>query len=928
MNATICEKCGAPLAASSVGPICPRCLLGEYGAAPAARVTPEGVLPRWFGEYELLEELGRGGMGVVYRARQPNLDRTVALKMPVGVAAADHELCRRFRTEAAAAARLRHPCIVTIHDCGETDGQVFYVMDFIAGRNLEQICAGRPLAARRVATLLRQLAQAVHYAHVAGVVHRDLKPSNVLIDAADMPHITDFGLARLLERCDGVTVAGQVLGSPGYAAPEQLEGRGHDATVAGDIYSLGALGYHLATGRAPFVGQSAADTLRLMLEGRLVAPRTLNPELPRALEAILLQCLAREPAERYPSAAALATDLERFLDACPVEAAGAWRTSGRRRWAWAAGIGAAAMVAVLGGAVWWRGHSGAVVSGGTLGPVVHATIELPAEAPLAPARNTPLAVPALPLTISGDGAYVAYVAQMGETRQLCLRALDESRVRPLPGTEGAYGPTFSPDGRSIAFLTDSRIKRTSVDGGDVVSLCEVSDDTYGLVWANDGFIYLSEGGSLSRVPETGGAAEPVPSLSRARAITSADWGDGFIFRRPDERVGGSSDYCGLWRFDFATGQTRDLRVTGHSARLVTEDSLVFARGDGLFAVALDRGAATGRGAPVKLLSGLQIDGNDGLAQYAVSQSGTLVYAEGGDVGAATPAWVDRQGKVSRLPVPPKNCGMFELSPDGRWLALVVHDAQSEILLIDVETGMPRRFGPAGFIDNPLWAPDGRTLLYLGAVEGRVAIYAGSPQDQGNTVRVIYTAPADVLRVRLHSASRVRKCVLFSATTADTTGYFQLDPEGTSAPEPIARAGGGFLQLSPDGRWLALTGHRTGRSEVYVRRYPDGPEIQVTADGGEEARWSPRGDELYYRYGDVWYVVRLSLEPAAAIGYPRELFRGPYANINGFSHAHDPNTDRFLVLLPARVQEPQPRLQVVVNWGAEVKRRLAGSPPVP
>jgi dipeptidyl aminopeptidase/acylaminoacyl peptidase len=272
--------------------------------------------------------------------------------------------------------------------------------------------------------------------------------------------------------------------------------------------------------------------------------------------------------------------------------------------------------------------------------------------------------------------------------------------------------------------------------------------------------------------------------------------------------------------------------------------------------------------------------------------------------------------------------MFELSPDGRWLALVVHDAQSEILLIDVETGVSRRFGPAGFVGNPLWAPDGRTLLYVGVADGRLAIYAGSPLDQGNTVRVIYTAPADVQRVRLHSANRERNRVLFTAADANTTGYFQLDPAGTSAAESIVPAGGGFLQFSPDGRWLALTGHRTGRSEVYVRRFPDGPEIQVTSDGGEEARWSPRGDALYYRYGDVWYVVALSLEPAPAIGYPRELFRGPYVNIGGFSHTHDPNTDRFLVLLPARVQEPQTRLQVVVNWGAEVKRRLAGVPPMP
>ncbi len=305
---------------------CPACLLrlalepGWAGGGGGERVSANLVLPRPFGQYELIEELGRGGMGVVYRARHPALGRTVAVKLLLAGAHASEAALRRFQLEAAAAAGLQHPNIVEIHDYGEIEGQPYYAMDLVVGHNLADLCAGRPLPARRAAEWLRLLAGAVHYAHQCGVLHRDLKPSNVLIDEAARPRITDFGLAKLIGDAAGATLSGQMLGSPGYAAPEQAAGRFAQIGVGSDVYGLGALFYQLVTGRAPFSAATPVETLRLVLDTDPLPPRLLNPPLPRDLETICLKCLAKEPARRYATAAQVAEDVERYLGERPIRA--------------------------------------------------------------------------------------------------------------------------------------------------------------------------------------------------------------------------------------------------------------------------------------------------------------------------------------------------------------------------------------------------------------------------------------------------------------------------------------------------------------------------------------------------------------------------------------------------------------------------------
>ncbi|HVV72367.1 MAG TPA: serine/threonine-protein kinase, partial [Verrucomicrobiae bacterium] len=335
-----CEKCGQPLAEDGRHRFCPKCLFlqaraglfepaidaeaeasGQRSESGTGEIrNPPSEIGISFGDYELLEEIGRGGMGVVHRARQRSLDRIVAIKMMTFGPGASPDSIERFRAEAISAASLHHPNIVAIHEVGVHAGQHFFVMDCIEGQSLARLVGNQPLPAQRAATYLKTIAEAVHYAHERGILHRDLKPSNVLVDLDDQLHVVDFGLARRLEGDSELTVTGQVLGSPNYLPPEQATGQRARVSRRTDVYALGATLYHLLTARPPFQAESLAQILDLVLHADPVSPRLLNPGVPRDLETICLKCLEKEPSRRYPTAQAMADELGRFLANEPIQA--------------------------------------------------------------------------------------------------------------------------------------------------------------------------------------------------------------------------------------------------------------------------------------------------------------------------------------------------------------------------------------------------------------------------------------------------------------------------------------------------------------------------------------------------------------------------------------------------------------------------------
>jgi serine/threonine protein kinase/tetratricopeptide (TPR) repeat protein len=320
-----CRKCGAAIPPDSPQHSCGACLLeaafGGGGREREVNVDPApSPLLMDFGDYELLEQIGRGGQGVVFRARQKSLNRTVALKViSLGRWASKTHL-KRFRLEAEAAARLEHPGIVPIHEVGERDGQCYFSMKFVEGGQLDEVVKQTPMSIRQAAELITKVARTVHYAHEHGILHRDIKPGNILLDQKGEPHLTDFGLARLVETESTMTRTMEVLGTPSYMAPEQAVGNNAAVSSATDVYGLGAVLYQLLTGQPPFAGGTTYETIKLALDNEPRQPRQLNPKIDRDLSTICLKCLEKDPKRRYSSALALAEDLERWLRHEPISA--------------------------------------------------------------------------------------------------------------------------------------------------------------------------------------------------------------------------------------------------------------------------------------------------------------------------------------------------------------------------------------------------------------------------------------------------------------------------------------------------------------------------------------------------------------------------------------------------------------------------------
>src|SRR5947207_910730 len=341
----ICRKCGAKIFSDAPEGLCARCVLkialqmppegsvagvadpggmdkpsrGDATAAPdGKKATRAAELLGELGDYELLEEIGRGGQGVVFRARQKSLNRTVALKViSLGQWASKAHL-KRFRLEAEAAACLEHPGIVPIHEVGERDGSCYFSMKFVEGGQLDEVARREPIPIRRAVELIAKVARTVHYAHEHGILHRDIKPGNILLDAKGEPHLTDFGLARLVESESNVTHTLDVLGTPSYMAPEQAVGNNAAVSSATDVYGIGAVLYQLLTGHPPFAGGTTYETIKLLEDTEPRPPRSLNPKIDRDLSTTCLKCLKKDPKRRYGSALTLAEDLERWLKYEPI----------------------------------------------------------------------------------------------------------------------------------------------------------------------------------------------------------------------------------------------------------------------------------------------------------------------------------------------------------------------------------------------------------------------------------------------------------------------------------------------------------------------------------------------------------------------------------------------------------------------------------
>jgi serine/threonine protein kinase len=445
-----CPNCHGELTADAPAGLCPKCLMGmglELPSEPCESLPGEGFVAdaaipesdRSFGDYELLGRVARGGMGVIYKARQICLNRIVAVKMMLPGLLVSEAEASRFQNEAEVIANLRHPNIVAVHEVGAHDGQRYFSMDYVEGQSLAAVVRDHPLPARTAARYVKVIAEAIHYAHQQGILHRDLKPSNVLLDKAGNPRITDFGLAKRLASDSRLTTTGTVLGTPSYMPPEQADGKSRRLGPASDVYSIGAILYELLTGRPPFQAATPLDTILLVINTEPIAPRMLNPKLSRDLETICLKCLEKDPRWRYQSAQDLADDLDRYLKREPIKARRinllnrGWRWCRRNPWQTTAT--AALILAILMTSLWaigWR----------RMRAMTERVANNLAESLKAPAG--------VPLIKSPDGRLLASSDEDHRT----IRLMEVSTGRELARWEahqvGVTALAFSPDGRTLA----------------------------------------------------------------------------------------------------------------------------------------------------------------------------------------------------------------------------------------------------------------------------------------------------------------------------------------------------------------------------------------------------------------------------------------------------------------------------------------------
>jgi serine/threonine-protein kinase len=886
----------------------------------AGTATGHDLAGQKIGSFEVAEMIGRGGMGVVYLARDTKLDRSVAIKSMPAELQANSTAQMRFKREAKLLASLNHPNIAVIHDIIEQDtGSGYLVLEYIPGQTLTERIMHKPVKLQEALSIGQQIAEALLGAYENGVTHRDLKPGNIKITPEGRVKVLDFGLAKasgtLDEKADSIiTQPGRIVGTPAYMSPEQARGTPTDHRT--DIWSFGCVMYEMLTGHLPFEGETATDTVARILE-RQPDWQALPQNTPANIRVLLRRCLEKNPRQRLQHIGDAVIEINETLNlpaiAPPLSAAVVGKSQSAL---WRLGITCGVAGLIIGAisvGIALRSSAPRSSSERVLPTYQRTLIKLPENQTLALSRSTPLGWAQPAITLSPDGSHLVYVSDIGETTQLFVRLMNEFEARPIPGTEGAFCPFFSPDGRWVGFFTRDKLKKVSLLGGDSVALCDARTPR-GASWETDGTIYFAEnqGGILTQVPAAGGATAPLfdgielpkgISCNYPEILPGGKW---ILFSR-DGSIGVISP---------ETQEQKILVKDGYYARYLPTGHLVYARAGVLVAVPFDLATLQVTGVAVPVLEQVLLDSTYNTVQYTISGNGLLVYVPGDDTARSIPSWINQDGTIEALPMRPQIYGTPKLSPDGKRLAIPVGSGpKKDIYVYDVATGTSTRLTLKGDNRAPVWTPDGRRVTFL---------QHGQGQEKWSIFWKLSDGSGDA--EMLHSSEHIRIPCSWSPNGKRlaffTGGIWVLSLEGPREPELIieTEAIEWAPAFSPDGRYIAYTSDRDGKFQIYVRPYPDNDWVrQISDDFGEEPVWSPKGDELFYRNGDKWMVVSISTEPEFTAGRPRVLFEGPFNNVSDLSYDVAPDGQRFIVLQPEYDDSQIRELHVVLNWFDELKR---------
>ncbi|MFI5251683.1 MAG: protein kinase [Bacteroidota bacterium] len=886
--------------------------------------------------YKILEKLGEGGMGIVYKAHDIKLDRFVALKFLPQHLAASQQDKSRFAQEAKAAAALNHPNVCSIIDIQEYDGpssagapagkQMFIVMEFVDGVTLRE--KKQSISFKQAIDIGVQIADGLAAAHEKGIVHRDIKPENIMIRKDGIAQIMDFGLAKLRGNITRLTKEGSTIGTAGYMSPEQVQGQ--DTDHRSDIFSFGILLYELFTGELPFKGIHETALMYEIVNVEPAPMSSVKPEIDPSLDAIVLECLEKDPNERTQSVKQVSVDLKHFkretsrerltrtIKTKPLQKdTGIGNTdrsesvqTPRRNWIWHGIYGSLLLVLLI--YVWkpWNKDPAA------LPPPMHFNVDVPPRAPLIGGSDD--------ITISPDGKKIVYAGSNPSNPQLFLRKIDQLDVQGIPNTEGADEPVFSPDGQWIAYVQSDKIKKVSILGGAPEMLCGTQGLPRGLWWAEDNNIYFGHiSRALFKVPSAGGTPTRITTLDSANGEISHRYpqllpdGKTILFTIKPNNISSFSDaMIAVQRL--GTNEKKILIHGGTYGRFLPSGYLVYVRENTIFAARFDPDRLEIQGSPQPITQGGWLNEGSGSAGISVSTAGNLIYVPEGliDLKNTALVWMDRQGKSYPLLDSLGSYGGVTVSPDNQKIALNLQAANDDIWIYQIARGTLTRLTFGGGNNNfPIWTPDNKYVVYNAEKGKSPNIYRKPWDGSGEEERLTTSDEAQFPS----SISPDGKLLAF----IQNSDIWILPLEGDRKPWRFiqSQATEATPMFSPDGRWMAYASNESGKFEVYVVPFPKHEgKWQISNGGGNGPIWSRNGKELLYGSGTSMMAAEITPGQSFDFSVPKKILELTSSNAVAYDVTSDGN--RFIVGLARRGIFTINHFNIILNWTTELKEKFA------
>lgn len=868
------------------------------------------------GPYEIVGPIGAGGMGEVYRARDPRIGRDVAIKVLPSAFAQDTERLRRFEQEARAAGALNHPNVLSLFDIGTQDQTPYLVTELLEGATLREKLRGAALPPRKAIEYGLQIARGLAAAHDKGILHRDLKPENIFITEDGHIKILDFGLAKLM-RPENLTKSnapttpfqtetGAVLGTVGYMSPEQV--RGDPVDQRSDLFALGTILYEMLSGKRAFTGNSAVETMGAILNAEPPELASQSGAISPAFERVVFHCLEKSAAQRFQTARDLAFAIEALSASSGSSStqsfAGVKTSWLRRNLAWSF-TALACLIALA--AITTAVRSGRPKSEEQ---IIRSSI-LPPDG-----NDFEQLMWGIPLSPDGKNFAFASADSSGHNR-LWVRALDSMQARPLTDLSGNPFPFWSPDGKFIAFFSGGKLYRIDVSGGPAFPICDIAD-TRGGSWGRDGIILVSPnaaGSPLYQVPAGGGKLTPVTQLAPGeqghRLPCFLPDGRHFLFvALPKKEV-----YVGS-----LNSKDRTLLLEDASYTMYAEPGyLLFAKDGSLLAQPFDEGKLKLTGEPASItpehISGVNVAAT---AAFSVSQTGILAYQKLTQSPTRL-VWLDRTGKQIGTVGDEGYYSTPRLSPDGKKIAVLIsqpNEEKGDLWVVDVQRNQKTRltFHTADYW-SPAWSPDGTEIAYGSDWNGGVKIYTKHINGEG-TEELLYQSD---LPAYADSFAPDGKSLSIQTQAPETLADIWILPL-TGDRKPVSFIRTPFFEaasrFSPDGRLIAYASNESGKVEIYVKSVVGhGEKYQISSDGGFNPHWRSDGKEIFYFNAKGLMSVVVTGETPFNAEAPEKLFTAP----DGIQD-HDVSADgqRFLAVVAVKQVLPEP-ITLVQNWTAVLKK---------